>query len=142
MSPRIYIYSPFISLNFVHFFSFTFVFCLNRWLSLEEELVLWFAHRLELKGNKYVLGEFLEFKGKQEDLQALRNIKRSKVSRLIIQKTSMLGLGNLESNKIDSFSEKIALLDCCEMDIFECGLRHLYTSSFVYIFNYVVFNLS
>ncbi|PON49512.1 Nuclease-related domain, NERD [Trema orientale] len=50
--------------------------------------------RLELRGNKYVLGEFLEFKGKQEDLQALRNIKRSKVSRLIIQKTSMLGLAH------------------------------------------------
>jgi len=49
---------------------------------------------LELKGNKYVLGEFLEFKGKQEDTMALRNIKRSKVSRLIIQKTSMFGLGN------------------------------------------------
>lgn len=50
--------------------------------------------RLELKGNKYVLGEFLEFKGKQEDLQALRNVKRSKVGRLIIQKTSMLGLAH------------------------------------------------
>ncbi|XP_022747351.1 uncharacterized protein LOC111297036 isoform X2 [Durio zibethinus] len=48
--------------------------------------------RLELKGSKYVLGEFLEFKGKQEDVLALRNIKRSKVSRLIIQKTSMFGL--------------------------------------------------
>ncbi|OMO96579.1 Plasma membrane protein [Corchorus olitorius] len=48
--------------------------------------------RLELKGSKYVLGEFLEFKGKQEDTLALRNIKRSKVSRLIIQKTSMFGL--------------------------------------------------
>ncbi|KAJ0078755.1 hypothetical protein Patl1_23723 [Pistacia atlantica] len=48
--------------------------------------------RLEVKGNKYVLGEFLEFKGKQEDTQALRPIKRSKVSRLVIQKTSMFGL--------------------------------------------------
>ncbi|KAL6132370.1 hypothetical protein ACLB2K_070741 [Fragaria x ananassa] len=47
--------------------------------------------RLELKGNKYVLGEFLEFKGKQEDVQALRHIKRSKISRLVVQKTSMLG---------------------------------------------------
>ncbi|KAH9728096.1 NERD domain-containing protein [Citrus sinensis] len=43
--------------------------------------------RLEVKGNKYVLGEFLEFKGKQEDIQALRYIKRSKVSRLVVQKT-------------------------------------------------------
>lgn len=50
--------------------------------------------RLELKGNKYVLGEFLEFKGKPEDIMALGNIKRSKVSRLIIQKMSMFGLGN------------------------------------------------
>lgn len=49
--------------------------------------------RLEVKGNKYVLGEFLEFKGKQEDIQALRYIKRSKVSRLVVQKTSMFGLG-------------------------------------------------
>ncbi|KAH9784105.1 NERD domain-containing protein [Citrus sinensis] len=48
--------------------------------------------RLEVKGNKHVLGEFLEFKGKQEDIQALRYIKRSKVSRLDVQKTSMFGL--------------------------------------------------
>ncbi|OAY41769.1 uncharacterized protein LOC110623389 [Manihot esculenta] len=50
--------------------------------------------RLELKGNKYVLGEFLEFKGKEEDIISLRNIKRSKVSRLVVQKTSMLGLAH------------------------------------------------
>ncbi|GFZ15952.1 hypothetical protein Acr_25g0003610 [Actinidia rufa] len=50
--------------------------------------------RLELKGNKYVLGEFLEFKGKHDDTQSLRNVKRSKVSRLIIQKTSMFGLAH------------------------------------------------
>ncbi|KAL1813620.1 hypothetical protein DCAR_0625982 [Daucus carota subsp. sativus] len=49
--------------------------------------------RLELKG-KYFLGEFLDFKGKQEDIQALRNIKRSKVNRLIVQKTSMFGLAH------------------------------------------------
>ncbi|KAJ6763280.1 hypothetical protein OIU79_023928 [Salix purpurea] len=34
--------------------------------------------RLELKGDKHVLGEFMEFKGEQEDTMALRNIKRSK----------------------------------------------------------------
>lgn len=50
--------------------------------------------RIELKGDKFLLGDFLEFKGKQDDIQALRNVKRSKVSRLVIQKTSMLGLGN------------------------------------------------
>ncbi|KAK7825015.1 uncharacterized protein LOC111994022 [Quercus suber] len=50
--------------------------------------------RLELKGNKYVLGEFLDFKGKQEDSNALKNIRRSKVSHLIIQKTSMFGLAH------------------------------------------------
>ncbi|PSS04570.1 UPF0187 protein [Actinidia chinensis var. chinensis] len=50
--------------------------------------------RLELKGNKYVLGEFLEFKGKHDDTQSLRHVKRSKVSRLIIQKTSMFGLAH------------------------------------------------
>ncbi|KAG9133909.1 hypothetical protein Leryth_004628 [Lithospermum erythrorhizon] len=48
--------------------------------------------RLQLKGDKYILGEFLEFKGKQDDVQELRNIRRSKVGRLIIQKTSMFGL--------------------------------------------------
>nr|GMC93109.1 Plasma membrane isoform 1 [Ipomoea batatas] len=45
--------------------------------------------RLELKNNKYVLGEFLEFKGKKDDILALRNIKRSKVSQLVIQRTSI-----------------------------------------------------
>ncbi|XP_059304341.1 uncharacterized protein LOC132056253 [Lycium ferocissimum] len=48
--------------------------------------------RLELKGNKFVLGEFLEFKGDREDVQALGEIRRSKVSRVTIQKTSMLGV--------------------------------------------------
>lgn len=50
--------------------------------------------RLEFKGDKHVLGEFLEFKGKQEDIQALSYIRRSKVSHVIIQKTSMLGLAH------------------------------------------------
>ncbi|XP_059310445.1 uncharacterized protein LOC132061814 isoform X1 [Lycium ferocissimum] len=50
------------------------------------------SDRLELKGNKCLLGEFLEFKGNREDIQAMRNIRRSKVSRLEIQKTSMFGL--------------------------------------------------
>ncbi|XP_047333409.1 uncharacterized protein LOC124936923 [Impatiens glandulifera] len=49
--------------------------------------------RLELKGNKYLLGDFLEFKGNDEDTMLLKNIKRSKVSRLMIQMTtSMFGL--------------------------------------------------
>nr|GMD49547.1 Plasma membrane isoform 1 [Ipomoea batatas] len=48
--------------------------------------------RLKLKSNKSVLGEFVEFKGHKDDLLELRNIKRSKVSRLTIQKTSMFGL--------------------------------------------------
>ncbi|XP_044477847.1 uncharacterized protein LOC123205097 [Mangifera indica] len=42
--------------------------------------------RLEVKGNKYVLGEFLEFKEKQEDTQVLSFIRKSKVSCLVIQK--------------------------------------------------------
>ncbi|KAL3524544.1 hypothetical protein ACH5RR_017378 [Cinchona calisaya] len=50
--------------------------------------------RLELKGNKFLFGEFLEFKGKQDDIQALGNVRRSKVGRLIIQKTSMFGLAH------------------------------------------------
>ncbi|KNA14844.1 hypothetical protein SOVF_103660 [Spinacia oleracea] len=47
--------------------------------------------RLELKASKYVLGEFMEFKGKNEDIEELKYIKRSKVGRMIVQKTSMFG---------------------------------------------------
>ncbi|KAG2701198.1 hypothetical protein I3760_06G033700 [Carya illinoinensis] len=47
--------------------------------------------RLELEGNKYVLGEFLEFKGELADIWALKNIKRSKVSHLIIKNISLFG---------------------------------------------------
>ncbi|KAL8538397.1 hypothetical protein ACS0TY_000407 [Phlomoides rotata] len=49
------------------------------------------SDRLELEGNKCILGKFLEFKGAQDNIQLLRKIKRSKVSRLTIQKTSMFG---------------------------------------------------
>ncbi|KAK8628013.1 hypothetical protein V6N13_063726 [Hibiscus sabdariffa] len=56
--------------------------------------------RMELKDNKYVLGEFLDFKGKQEDILALRIIKRSKVSRLIIQKITMFGFVDAAHSKI------------------------------------------
>ncbi|XP_043693951.1 uncharacterized protein LOC122644636 [Telopea speciosissima] len=49
--------------------------------------------RLELKDKKCFLGEFLQFKGRKEDMQVLRIIKRSKVSRLIIQKSARLCLG-------------------------------------------------
>ncbi|KAL4572342.1 hypothetical protein LXL04_019115 [Taraxacum kok-saghyz] len=34
--------------------------------------------RLELKNNKHLLGEFMKFKGKQDDIVLLRDIKRSK----------------------------------------------------------------
>ncbi|CAN6288670.1 unnamed protein product [Urochloa humidicola] len=47
--------------------------------------------RLELKGDKNVLGEFIEFKGRHEDIQFLKNLKRSKVSRFIIQKSTLFG---------------------------------------------------
>lgn len=47
--------------------------------------------RLELKGDKNVLGEFIEFKGRHEDIQLLKNLKRSKVSRFIIQKSTLFG---------------------------------------------------
>ncbi|KAG6707480.1 hypothetical protein I3842_06G034100 [Carya illinoinensis] len=48
--------------------------------------------RLELEGNKYVLGEFLELiKGELADIWALKNIKRSKVSHLIIKNISLFG---------------------------------------------------
>ncbi|WOL06990.1 hypothetical protein Cni_G15725 [Canna indica] len=49
--------------------------------------------RLELKGDRNILGEFFEFKANQDDMQALRNVKRTKVGRFIVQKPSMLGLG-------------------------------------------------
>ncbi|KAI4320114.1 hypothetical protein MLD38_033625 [Melastoma candidum] len=48
--------------------------------------------RLELRGNKFLLGEFVEFKGNPDDVLALRAIRRSKVNRLLVQKTSMFGL--------------------------------------------------
>uniref|UniRef100_A0A7C9DIJ3 NERD domain-containing protein n=1 Tax=Opuntia streptacantha TaxID=393608 RepID=A0A7C9DIJ3_OPUST len=48
--------------------------------------------RLELKGSKCVLGEFIEFKGKHDDIQALQCIRRSKVGRVIVQKASMFCL--------------------------------------------------
>lgn len=61
-----------------------------------------FNCRLELKGDRNVLGEFIEFKGKQEDMHALRNVKRSKVCRLVIQKSSLFGgLGKFHSFKLD-----------------------------------------
>lgn len=46
--------------------------------------------RLELK-DKCILGEFLEFKGNNNDLLALRKIKRSKVSHLTVRKPGMFG---------------------------------------------------
>ncbi|CAA7411026.1 unnamed protein product [Spirodela intermedia] len=49
--------------------------------------------RLELMGDKVILGEFLEFKGKQEDLQSLQNLKRSKVSQFVVQKSLFTSLG-------------------------------------------------
>ncbi|XP_051123016.1 uncharacterized protein LOC127245909 [Andrographis paniculata] len=52
------------------------------------------SDRLELRGSKYVLGEFIEFKGKPDDLQKLRKIKRSKVSHLSVRKISMFGFAN------------------------------------------------
>ncbi|KMT16676.1 hypothetical protein BVRB_3g049620 [Beta vulgaris subsp. vulgaris] len=61
--------------------------------------------RLELKGSKYVLGEFLEFKGKHDDLQELQYIKRSKVGRMIVQKTSMFGLAPTKLQVLYSFRD-------------------------------------
>ncbi|RYR59044.1 hypothetical protein Ahy_A05g024890 [Arachis hypogaea] len=73
-------------------------------LSIVKKITRNFSSKLELKANKYVLGEFLEFKGKQEDLQALSQIRRSKVERITVQKTSMFGLGEVdyefESNEV------------------------------------------
>ncbi|KAE8077504.1 hypothetical protein FH972_016063 [Carpinus fangiana] len=70
--------------------------------------------RLELKGNKYVLGEFLDFDGiLVEDIQALKKIKRSKVSQLIVQQTSkegsMLNRDYLGEEGLASKREEITL---------------------------------
>lgn len=59
-------------------------------------LCLFCPFRLELKGNNLVLGEFLEFKGKKEDMQTLREIKRSKVSCIVIQKMRTIVFGNIQ----------------------------------------------
>ncbi|KAK3157247.1 hypothetical protein QOZ80_2AG0118290 [Eleusine coracana subsp. coracana] len=47
--------------------------------------------RVELKGDKNLLGELIEFKGRHEDVQLLKNLKRSKVSRFIVQKSTLFG---------------------------------------------------
>ncbi|KAK3153397.1 hypothetical protein QOZ80_2BG0171990 [Eleusine coracana subsp. coracana] len=47
--------------------------------------------RVEFKGDKNLLGEFIEFKGRHEDVQLLKNLKRSKVSRFIVQKSTLFG---------------------------------------------------
>lgn len=61
--------------------------------------------RVELRGSKYVLGEFLEFKGKHDDIQLLQYIKRSKVDRVIVQKTSMFGLAPTKLQVLYSFRD-------------------------------------
>ncbi|KAG4135829.1 hypothetical protein ERO13_D08G241200v2 [Gossypium hirsutum] len=77
--------------------------------------------RLELKGSKHVLGEFLEFKGKQEDTLALRNIKRSKVGHMAVQKTSMLGLAHSKLQVVyyprDYRSEGVSASECREVEV-------------------------
>ncbi|XP_026386364.1 uncharacterized protein LOC113281731 isoform X2 [Papaver somniferum] len=63
---------------------------INRF-NQQLHFVLSTAPMFELEGNKHLLGEFLRFEGK--DVWALRQIKRSKVSRLVIQKSAMFGFG-------------------------------------------------
>jgi len=59
--------------------------------------------RLELKGDRNILGEFIEFKGNQDDMQALRPLKKSKVSQFAIQKSTMFGaFGNFLTFLLDS----------------------------------------
>ncbi|XP_076926035.1 uncharacterized protein LOC143589065 [Bidens hawaiensis] len=77
--------------------------------------------RLELNNEKHLLGEFLEFKGKNEDVTLLRDIKRSKVSRMMIQKTSMLGLAHSKLRVLyaprDYRSEGFSGLDLNEVTV-------------------------
>lgn len=70
----------------------------------------------------------MEFKGKQEDIQALKNITRAKVGRLIIQKTSMFGLGNFPSiySKFYYFFWPTVMLEYWKPIQFEEGTRILY----------------
>ncbi|XP_020588679.1 uncharacterized protein LOC110030348 isoform X2 [Phalaenopsis equestris] len=58
--------------------------------------------RLEFIGDKSLLGEFIEFIGKPEDLQALRHVNRSEVGQFIVQKPSLFGLGRSRLNIIYS----------------------------------------
>jgi hypothetical protein len=54
--------------------------------------------RLELKGDRNILGEFIEFKGRHDDIQALKCLKRSKVCRFIVQKSTLFGgFGNFSA---------------------------------------------
>lgn len=87
------------------------VHCLLHELPLYHLPFPYFSFRLELKGNNLVLGEFLEFKGKREDMQALREIKRSKVGCIVIQKIRMIGFGNIQ-NHSDFMHLPHIILDC------------------------------
>ncbi|XP_078445727.1 plasma protein [Wolffia australiana] len=80
--------------------------------------------RLELKGEKVILGEFLEFKGNQEDLQSLKSLKRSKVGRIVVQKSSLfLQLGRSKVQLIyfprDYRGEGPSISDMKEMTVKE-----------------------
>ncbi|XP_057820432.2 uncharacterized protein LOC131033275 [Cryptomeria japonica] len=48
--------------------------------------------RLELKGSQQIYGEFLGFKGKKEDVDALKVVKRSKVAKIVKYKPIMFDL--------------------------------------------------
>ncbi|CAD5176035.1 unnamed protein product [Musa acuminata subsp. malaccensis] len=77
--------------------------------------------RLELRGDRNILGEFVEFKGNKNDMQALRNVKRSKVGRFIVQKPSMLGLGRSRLQVLyfprDYRGEGASSLECKEIAV-------------------------
>ncbi|KAH9299469.1 hypothetical protein KI387_031151, partial [Taxus chinensis] len=53
---------------------------------------------LELKHNHQMFGEFLGFKGKKEDMDALKVVKRSKVANIVIYKPVMFDLLSGGSN--------------------------------------------
>ncbi|CAL9089341.1 unnamed protein product [Musa textilis] len=77
--------------------------------------------RLELRGDRNILGEFVEFKGNKNDMHALRNVKRSKVGRFIVQKPSMLGLGRSRLQVLyfprDYRGEGASSLECKEISV-------------------------
>ncbi|XP_038888004.1 uncharacterized protein LOC120077943 [Benincasa hispida] len=77
--------------------------------------------RLVINGNNVVLGEFLEFKAKKEDMLALREIRRSKVSCILIQKIRRIGFASSRVRVLystrDCRNDGASASDCKEVTV-------------------------